>query len=135
MPDPRVNIDAIKLVPMRYNDAVTDARSELTVNEIRDGAAGSTVLSVVGELDLATIGVLKDAVGVHLTPEASVVLDLARLSFCDSTGLGALVALHRQAASVGARFALASPNKRIADLFSLSGIDQVLAVFASPGEA
>ena len=62
-------------------------------------------------------------------------LDLAGLTFCDSTGLGAFVALHRQATSVGATFALAGPGKRIADLFTLSGIDQVVPVYGSRDEA
>lgn len=120
---------------VRYNGAVSDARSALRVEEAGDRLLGAMVLAVIGELDLATIGVLKDAVAVRLLPDTSVVLDLARLDFCDSTGLGAFVALHRQAVSLGARFALASPNKRIADLFSLSGIDQVVPVRASPDAA
>jgi anti-sigma B factor antagonist len=109
---------------------VSDANSALTVDEIGE-SAGATVLAVVGELDLATISSLKNAVGVRLSPDSSVVLDLSGLAFCDSTGLGAFVALHRQATTSGARFTLASPNKRIADLFSLSGIDQVVPVFAT----
>lgn len=119
---------------MRYNNAVSDARSALRVDEIGDNA-GAFVLAVVGELDLATIGALKDAVGARLASDSSVVLDLAGLAFCDSTGLGAFVALHRQAIAAGARFALASPNRRIADLFSLSGIDQVVPVYATPDAA
>jgi anti-sigma B factor antagonist len=115
---------------VRYNGPVSNAKSALTVDEIGE-SAGATVLAVVGELDLATIGVLKNTVGVRLDSESSVVLDLSGLEFCDSTGLGAFVALHRQATTSGARFALARPNKRIADLFSLSGIDQVVPVFTT----
>ena len=116
---------------MRYNGAVTDARSQLTVEDVHPGTSGATVLALAGELDLGSIGALKEAVGHRLTAEAHVVLDLAGLTFCDSTGLGAFVALHRQARSTGARFALAAPRRRIADLFTLSGIDQVIAVYDS----
>ena len=116
---------------MRYNGAVTDARSQLTVDDIHSATAGATVLALTGELDLGSIGALKEAVGHRLTADAHVVLDLAGLTFCDSTGLGAFVALHRQARSTGARFGLAAPRRRIADLFTLSGIDQVISVYDS----
>ncbi len=120
---------------MRYNGAVTDARSTLTVDDVHPDAPGVTVLALGGELDLATIGALKDAVGDRIQPDAHVVLDLAGLMFCDSTGLGAFVALHRQASSSGARFALSAPRRRIADLFALSGIDQVISVYDSTDAA
>jgi anti-sigma B factor antagonist len=120
---------------VRYNGAVTDARSIFSVSEVTDGAEGPTILAVEGELDLATIGILKDAAGTRLDAGSWLVLDLAGLTFCDSTGLGAFVALHRQATSAGATFALAAPGKRIADLFTLSGIDQVVPVYGSRDEA
>lgn len=116
---------------MRYNGAVTDARSQLTVADLHPGTAGATVLALTGELDLGSIGALREAVGHRLTAEAHVILDIANLTFCDSTGLGAFVALHRQARSTGARFALAAPRRRIADLFTLSGIDQVISIYGS----
>jgi anti-sigma B factor antagonist len=124
-----------RLGPVRYNGAVTDARSSLAVDDVHQATPGATVLALAGELDLATIGVLKDAVGDRLTPDAHIVLDLAGLTFCDSTGLGAFVALHRQARTNGARFAVAAPRRRIADLFALSGIDQVIVVHGSTESA
>jgi anti-sigma B factor antagonist len=120
---------------LRYNGPVSDARSSLTVDEVGSAASDATVLAVAGELDLATIGTLREAVAGHLAPGARVVLDLAGLTFCDSTGLGGFVALHRQARSSGARLAFAGPRKRISDLFTLSGIDQVIAVFDTPDAA
>lgn len=121
---------------MRYNGSVSDARSSLTVDEARGGiTTDATILTIAGELDLATIATLREAVATRLSPDAHVVLDLSGLTFCDSTGLGGFVALHRQARSTGARLAFAAPRKRIADLFALSGIDQVISVFGSPDEA
>jgi anti-sigma B factor antagonist len=116
---------------LRYNGAVTDARSQLTVVDAHSATPDATVLAVDGELDLASIGTLKDVVADRLGSGAQVVLDLAGLTFCDSTGLGAFVALHRRARSAGARLTLAAPRRRIADLFTLSGIDQVISVYDS----
>lgn len=120
---------------MRYNGAVTDARSTLRVDELHHAAPHAVLLALVGELDLATIGIVKDAVTPRLAPDRQVVLDLAELMFCDSSGLGAFVALFREARLRGAAFALAAPRKRIADLFALSGIDQVISVYDSPAGA
>ena len=120
---------------MRYNVAVTEARSTLSVQEVHDAPAGATVFAVSGELDLATISLLKDTVGAHLRDGQHVVLDLSELMFCDSTGLGAFVGLHRQAMTNGATFSLAAPRRRIDDLLQLSGINQVISIYASRGDA
>jgi anti-sigma B factor antagonist len=115
---------------VRYNVAVSDARSNLQVDKHQPDHAGPTVLSISGELDLATISILKDAVGGQLgSAGGPVVLDLSDLTFCDSTGLGSFVALHRQATSAGTTLSLAAPRKRVADLLQISGINQVVAVF------
>jgi anti-sigma B factor antagonist len=120
--------------PMRYNVPVTEARSTLSVEKtdptVSEAYARVTVLAVSGELDLATISVLKEIVGAELVEGAKpVVLDLSELSFCDSTGLGSFVALYRQAEAVGATLALAAPRKRVADLLQISGINQVVSVY------
>jgi anti-sigma B factor antagonist len=120
---------------MRYNVAVTEARSTLSVQEVPDAPPGKTVLAVSGELDLATISLLKDTVGAHMKADQSVVLDLSELTFCDSTGLGAFVGLHRQAVTNGATFSLAAPRRRIDDLLQLSGINQVITIYANRAEA
>jgi anti-sigma B factor antagonist len=121
---------------VRYNVPVSDARSNLQVAKDQQAHAGATVLTITGELDLATIGVLKDAVGAELDVKtAPVILDLSDLTFCDSTGLGSFVALHRQAAAAGTTIALAGPRKRVADLLQISGINQVVPVFESVAEA
>ncbi len=93
------------------------------------------MLSVSGELDLATISLLKDAVGGHLHSGQRVVLDLSELTFCDSTGLGAFVGLHRLAMTNGATFSLAAPRRRIDDLLQLSGINQVITIYPTLAEA
>jgi anti-anti-sigma factor len=120
---------------MRYNVAVTEARSTLSVQEVHDMPPGTTVLAVSGELDLATISLLKDTVTAHLQADRHVVLDLAELMFCDSTGLGAFVGLHRQSVTNGATFSLAAPRRRIDDLLQLSGINQVITIYPSLAEA
>jgi anti-sigma B factor antagonist len=121
---------------VRYNVPVSDARTNLLVGKDQDAHVGATVLRISGELDLATISILKDAVGAELDAGAGpVVLDLSDLTFCDSTGLGSFVAMHRHATEVGSAIALAAPRRRVADLLQISGINQVVRVFDSVTDA
>lgn len=71
---------------------------EFTVRRVE--GPGGTVLRVHGELDIATVAVLREVVGGALADApASLVLDLTTTSFVDSTGCRELV----RAAKAGAR--------------------------------
>jgi anti-sigma B factor antagonist len=119
---------------MRYNVTVTEHAPALHVDEVpTDG--GATVLAVHGELDLATIDVLKRAVTGYFGRTGYIVLELSEMTFCDSTGLGTFVGLHRGAQAGGCRLSLAAPRRRVDDLLRLSGIDQVIPVYPSRHEA
>jgi len=57
------------------------------------------VLTVVGEIDVFTVGRMSSAVERILgdVPPPRIVLDLGGVTFCDSQGLGTLVALSQKA--------------------------------------
>jgi anti-anti-sigma factor len=59
--------------------------------------AGRTTLNLSGELDLATVGELEDALTQRLEAGEDLVLDLRSLQFMDSSGVRALVAGHAAA--------------------------------------
>jgi anti-anti-sigma factor len=54
--------------------------------------------SLVGDLTLASVDVLRDALEPRAVPGARLVVDLAELVFLDSTGLALLGTFHRRAA-------------------------------------
>ena len=56
-------------------------------------------------------------------------LDLSRLDFCDSTGVGTFVWLHRQAAAAGGRLLLAAPRRPVREVLKISGVDRAIPVF------
>lgn len=103
--------------------------SSLRISDVRSDA-GVTV-RLAGELDLSTVEPFRAALGGQLVAGRSVAVDLAELTFCDSTGLGAMVALHRTAREVGAGLAWYAPGRRILGLLKMTGLDQVLPVFAT----
>lgn len=120
---------------MRYNVTVTEAAPSLVVAEIHTGGQDMAVLAVRGELDLASIEVLRSTVGGYIGRSSHIVLDLSDMTFCDSTGLGTFVGLHRQSAAAGGRLSLAAPRRRVDDLLKLSGIDRVIPVYATAHQA
>jgi anti-anti-sigma factor len=88
----------------------------------------ATVIATVGQLDIATSEQLERAARNALELGRGVVVDLSELSLCDSTGLGALVRMHRLAQSSGQEVRLRRPRAHVADLLAMTGIDKVIPV-------
>ena len=86
------------------------------------------VLSLTGELDLYTAPAVRDALrgAVERAPKRLVV-DLAEVTFVDSTVLGALV--EARSALGGDAFALAAPGLEVRRALEVSGLDRHFAVF------
>ncbi|MEY9988472.1 anti-sigma B factor antagonist [Streptomyces sp. V4I8] len=61
------------------------------------------LVTVSGELDIATAEVLRDKLVAAVAVHEETVIDLAGLDFCDCTGIGTLVAAQNLARSLGHR--------------------------------
>ena len=66
---------------------------------------------------------------------AMVVVDMSRTRFCDSAGLNALVTADRRARADGGEIRLAAVGEAVARVVALTGVDRVVAVYASLEEA
>jgi anti-sigma B factor antagonist len=83
---------------------------------------GVPYLELFGELDLSTAGPLKLRLELAEREEPeTLVVDLRRVTFMDSIGLGILLAHGLRAAQVGRRLALVQGPRPIRDLFELTG--------------
>ncbi len=87
------------------------------------------VLTISGELDLAAAKTFKSEITEHQAAGRVLVLDLAGLEFCDSTGLGALAGLHRRAVTIGGDLRLAGLQPRVEHVLRLSGVSAVIPIF------
>jgi anti-sigma B factor antagonist len=97
----------------------------------QDGAA--TVLYPRGELDLDTSPGLLAEVGRRVDSGARrLVVDLAGLTFVDSTGLGAIVGCWRRAARATATFELVNPSPYVLSTLQITGLDTILPVTPLP---
>lgn len=89
--------------------------------------ARGTVVTVAGELDLASSQVLEKALA-KLEGETTVIVDLRGLTFIDSTGLGVLVRAHQLAKEQSRRFGLVRGDGQVNRLLTLTGLDDELLV-------
>jgi anti-anti-sigma factor len=87
---------------------------------------------LAGELDLESADIFQE---IPIEEAAAVVLDLARLDFCDSTGLNALLRLRVDAENRGIRVHLAAPSEQVVRVLGITGTDAVFPVHASIEEA
>jgi anti-anti-sigma factor len=88
-------------------------------------------LPVSGEVDLASIGDLIAAARACLAAAPSVLeVDLAEVTFIDSSGLGALVRIRNEAVERGVQLVLVHLPPAVTRLFEVSGLDQALEIRA-----
>jgi len=82
------------------------------------------VVALEGELDFSSIPGAREAMDEALSarPE-TVVLDLSRLTFCDSSGVHLVVRSHAIATEHGIRFVAIRPLGSAARVFEICGID------------
>lgn len=86
---------------------------------------GVTVLEVTGEVDLSTADQLRDAAIAALTPYGGTLrIDLAEVTFMDSTGLGALVAVHEYAGDQH-RVLIQNPRRNVQRILEITGLDAI----------
>ncbi len=94
---------------------------------------GTATLTVLGELDIATRQQFEDEVDAVVARGARrVVIDLARLSFIDSSGLGLLIVLDENAAAAGWELGLTRPCGQVLSVVELTGADKHLPFLAGP---
>src|SRR5690348_695645 len=105
-------------------------RTQLLVEELNAEPNGGTVLRIHGELDISTADQLRRGAGPYLDAGRRLLLDLSRVTFCDSPGLAVLVGFHKRLAASGGRLELSSPVPRVRQLLASTGLDRVFAVRA-----
>lgn len=106
---------------------------ELTIKAL-DGEAGRSLL-VSGEVDVSNAHELRDAIDAAFEEGlAQVEVDLSEVPYIDSTGIGVLVGAAHRAGEAGGSLAVLRPQRNVARVLSLLGVDAELNV-TSDGEA
>ncbi|MFF7816455.1 STAS domain-containing protein [Streptomyces sp. NPDC007945] len=94
------------------------------------------VMALSGEFDIATAPAVRaQALELIADGHPDLVADLAGVTFCDSSGLGALVGIWRCAKDAGGTLTLAAIPDRLGRLLSVTGMDSFLPVHPSADAA
>jgi anti-sigma B factor antagonist len=93
---------------------------------------GTYVVAVSGELDLHSVGQLRAELEQAMDRGAEhVVVDLACVTFMDSTALGAIVLAERSLRRSNGSLVVVSDDPRVARLFSITGLDRLIRLWPS----
>lgn len=94
------------------------------------------VIAIDGRLDLrAAPEVRMRAAAAIAAAGGTLVLDLRDVEFIDSSGLGVLAGLHREAARLGGRLVIVSPEGSARQIFALTRTESFFHLVTTPEAA
>ena len=102
--------------------------ADLTVETSQVG--DHCLLTLAGDLDMDTVDELTSPAMAALVDRAikTVSVDLADVTFIDSTGIGALISLRATAADVGAQLVLRRPTARVLTVLRTIKMDTAFTI-------
>jgi stage II sporulation protein AA (anti-sigma F factor antagonist) len=107
------------------------ASTAMTV-DVQRPQSGLAVVSASGEIDLSTVPALETALlEAQSAALATLIVDLDRVTFLDSSGISALVAAHKRANAAGTGLRIISSARAVRRPLELVGLDAVLKLFDS----
>jgi anti-sigma B factor antagonist len=106
----------------------------VVVVEIRESSRsdGTSVVSVVGEMDLAVVAEFLDHALACLDRADALAIDLAGVSFIDSSGLGALVRVRKEATDRGKPLSLVNVSRATHRLLEITGLQDAFEITEKP---
>ena len=94
------------------------------------------IVRPTGRLNMVTAPIVRETIVAAIAEgRPRVVVDLGRVEFIDSTGLGALIGSLKSARQAGGDLRIARPTAQVQMIFSLSNLDRILTAHATPEEA
>jgi anti-sigma B factor antagonist len=97
---------------------------------------GCTVLSVEGEIDVATAPQLRqEAVRLANAGRTLMIIDLSAVGFLDSTGLGVIVGILKRLRTHGGDLAIVGADDHVRKVFEITRISDVLGMYPTVDEA
>jgi anti-sigma B factor antagonist len=97
---------------------------------------GYCIVSPVGELDVYTVPLFRKVV-LKLGGDRrhELIMDLTKLTFIDSSGLGSLIETYQRVQSAEGEIAFVIDNPRILKILKLVGLNEIFPVFPNLGRA
>jgi anti-sigma B factor antagonist len=112
---------------------VAQMRADLSPYEVVDGVP---VVAAPEEIDITNAPDLRSALRVAAADgHGTLVLDMTKTRFCDSSGIHTLLAAHKRAQSEGGELRLVIPDPSALRIFAITGVDRVIPTVTSLEEA
>lgn len=92
---------------------------------------GVAVVSVLGELDMATCPHVEEAISSASSAGSRVIVDLTGCTFLDSSGVRVLVAAQRDATTAGRVVELVAADPNILRVLEITKVDTMMTVHAT----
>ncbi len=92
---------------------------------------GIDILELEGEIDLHYSPVLRDLLAAKANCRCgSLLLDVSRVGFIDSSGLAAIITYLREASSFGGKFCIGGAGEHLHHIFEIVRLDRAMPIFA-----
>lgn len=119
--------------PQRATPPATDGGVQVLLNLDVSILDSDTIIVATGEIDLATVTQLSTALGNAVdTGSTRVVVNLDKVGYIDSAGLGALVGAHKRLKARAGALVVRCSEPRVLRLFALTGLTKVLVIEGGP---
>jgi anti-sigma B factor antagonist len=86
------------------------------------------ILSLRGELDIAAARAIEPVVMAGLTSASTVTVDLAKVTFCDSSGVAMFIAVAQKAEAEGTVLSLRNTPRNVRRVFEIANLDHEIDV-------
>lgn len=98
---------------------------------------GVAVVQVIGDLDVFTSGEFRERLLRVISDESerSLVVNLAGVSFIDSTGTGVLVGVWHRVRARNGMLAVAAPSRQARGILEITGLARTFPVYQAEAEA
>jgi anti-anti-sigma factor len=96
-----------------------------------------TTVALEGDIDLATVASAREILSNALaaSPGTTLLIDMSRVTFLDSTGMGMLVSARHQAIEAAGDLRVMHPARGVQRVLEVTGLDKVLLDADTPSDA
>ena len=85
--------------------------------------------TIEGEIDTYTAPILREELeAIHIKENLLVVLDLSKVTYIDSTGLGVFIAFYKKVMKENGKFKLVRLSSRLLRLFEITGLSKLMDI-------
>jgi len=101
-----------------------------------DQRLDTTIVNLDGSADMSEVHTLTNQLeSLSTKRQNNIIIDLSRLNFISSMGLGSLIQAHRKCRQKEGNLCLVNPQEAVARLLKTTQLDQLFSIYPSVEEA